>query len=95
MGRKDHFSYDGLGALFDWMEAFEDETATEMEFDCISICCDFSEHDSALDCCHENGYETPDLDGLSDEEANEAALEYLQENTQVIEFEGGIIIQAF
>lgn len=42
-GRVDQFSYEALGLLFDYFEAFEMDTGEEIELDVISICCDFSE----------------------------------------------------
>ena len=42
-GRADQFSYEALGLLFDYLEAFEMDTGEEIELDVISICCDFSE----------------------------------------------------
>lgn len=41
--RPDNFSYEGLGELFDYFEQIEDGTQTDMEFDPIAICCDFSQ----------------------------------------------------
>lgn len=37
--RPDNFSYEGLGALFDYFETMDED----FEFDPIAICCDFSE----------------------------------------------------
>lgn len=37
--RPDNFSYEGLGALFDYLESMDEE----VEFDPIAICCYFSE----------------------------------------------------
>jgi hypothetical protein len=42
-GRVDQFSYEALGLLFEYLEAFEMDTGEEIELDVISICCDFSE----------------------------------------------------
>lgn len=42
MGRKDNFSYEGLGVLFDYLTETEDQS-NEIELDVISLCCDFSE----------------------------------------------------
>lgn len=89
-GRKEQFSYAGLSALFDFLEEVEDGN---YELDVVALCCDFSEYDSAWDCVTENGY--ADLDYDEPDEKEETALNYLQENTCVIEFDGGIIIQAF
>jgi hypothetical protein len=42
-GRADQFSYEALGLLFDYLEAFEMDTGEEIELDVISLCCEFSE----------------------------------------------------
>ena len=42
-GRADNFSYEALGLLFDYLEAYEMDTGEEIELDVIAICCDFSE----------------------------------------------------
>jgi hypothetical protein len=95
-GRGDQFSYRGLDALFDWLEEVEGE---EWELDVIALCCDFSEYESAIEAVKETvpdwEYECSFSQENSDEENEESALEHLRENTSVIEFTGGIIIQAF
>jgi hypothetical protein len=39
-GRKDQFSYEALGLLFDYLE----EIDPDMELDVIAICCDYTEN---------------------------------------------------
>jgi tRNA A37 threonylcarbamoyltransferase TsaD len=41
--RPDDFSYEGLTALFDHLEQYEQECDTEIELDVIAICCEFTE----------------------------------------------------
>ena len=41
--RPDNFTYDGLNALHDWFEQYEEDTGEEIELDVIAICCDFTE----------------------------------------------------
>ena len=41
--RPDNFSYEGLEVLFDYCEAWEDETGEPVELDVIGMCCDFQE----------------------------------------------------
>lgn len=41
--RPDNFSYEGQGELFDYLEQIEQDTQTDMEYDPIAICCDFSQ----------------------------------------------------
>lgn len=43
MNRMDNFSYDGLVALYEWFEQYEEDTGERIELDVIAICCDFSE----------------------------------------------------
>jgi len=92
-GRKDQFSYDGLKALFEYLEEFEEDTGDELELDVIALCCDYSEYESALECAKDYPF---DIDkDLDKDEQEEAALEYLRDHTSVIEFDTGIIIQSF
>ena len=94
-GREDQFSYDALCALFDYLEDFEEQTGEEIELDPIAVCCEFSEYGSALECVEDCGYGfEPDPED-DEEDQEDAALEYLRENTMVIKFSWGIIIQDF
>jgi hypothetical protein len=84
--RGDNFSYEGLGALFEYLERLEDDIGEEFELDVIAICCDFTEYESIQECADEYGIE-------GDEEE---ILDELRDNTQVIELDsGGIIIQCY
>ena len=92
-GRKDQFSYDGLLALFEYLEEMEDGMGEDMELDVIALCCDFSEFSSAKEAAEEHGWEAdPDAD---EEENRDAALEWLQDRTSVISYDSGIIVQSF
>ena len=46
MGREENFSYDGLNALYDYLEMFEDDTGQSIELDVIALCCGFTEYDN-------------------------------------------------
>jgi hypothetical protein len=104
MRHGDAFSYEGLGALFEYLTEYEEDTGAELELDVVAICCDFDEYASAMGCISDCGYGfEPDLDVLDEdmdqderEEAiEEQALEWLRDHTTAIEFDGGIIIQQF
>lgn len=57
----------------------------EIEFDRVAIRCDWSEYKSAIEAAE---------DIYSEEFGEEdEALEWLRERTQVIEFDGGVIVQ--
>lgn len=43
---KNNFSYDGLRALFDYLEQFEEDCGEELNYDVVAIACDFSEYES-------------------------------------------------
>jgi hypothetical protein len=54
--RPDNFSYDGLEALYDYLEDYEDGTGEEVELDVIAICCEFSEYTSAQEAAEDHGF---------------------------------------
>ncbi len=105
-GRNDNFSYDGLGALFDYLEDYEEDTGEELDLDVVALCWDFTEYKTALLAAEDHDFEfdESELDLGEDEddggdfetEKEEQALEYLKDSTTVIELEGGgVIIQDF
>ena len=99
------WSYSGSLALAKYLEEYEADNGEEMELDLCSIRCEFSEYGSPLEAALEYDW-SPEAsildedDNLRDnadveDEDNKKALEWLQGRTQVIEFEGGIIISNF
>ena len=79
--RNDNFSYAGLRALFDYMEELETDTGEAIELDPIAFCCEYSEYE--------------DLAEIQDQYDDVDTLDDLQDRTQVIVFDTGIIIQDF
>lgn len=77
MGRKDNFSYEGLNALFDYLEGIEGDTGERIELDVIALCCDYKE--STFDEIRDNYQNKFDQDASNDE-----ILEELQSLTNVI-----------
>jgi hypothetical protein len=94
-GRGEQFTYRGLEALFDFLEEMEEAGGAEMELDVIALCCEFSEYATAWECVDDCGYSLDEDEFFNSDEREEASLEYLRENTILIEFKGGIIIQNF
>lgn len=80
------WSLNGARALVEWIEDYE-ETATgeEFEFDPVALRCDFSEFATAQEAAREYGYTGDNAD----------ALEWLQDHTVVIPFDGGVIVGSF
>jgi hypothetical protein len=87
------WSYAGARALMEHIEWVEEDTGEEIEFDRVALRCEFSEYESAREAAEEYGWE-PDEDADKDA-IEEAALEWLNDRTTVIEFSGGVIIQQF
>jgi hypothetical protein len=86
MGRKDQFSYEGLGALFDYLE----EADPDFDLDVIALCCDYSE-DTAEDIAKNYGIEVDSLDELQD-----AVRAHLEENTSIVaEIPSGFLYAQF
>jgi len=81
--RADQFSYEGLGALFDWLDELAEDTGTPYELDVISLCCEFTEYKNFEE-IYDN-YSNTEIENIED----------LRDHTSVIEFNGGIIIQDF
>ena len=73
-GRADQFSYEGLGALFDYLE----ELDPDFELDVIALCCDYSE-DSAEQIAQQYGIEVDSIDELED-----AVRAHLEEHTSIV-----------
>ena len=44
MDRGEQFSYEGLNALFDYLEEYEDDTGETIELDVIALCCEYAEY---------------------------------------------------
>ena len=79
--RPEQFSYKALDLLFEYFEAYENDTCDEMELDVIAICCDFSEE--SISNIIENY--SIDIEGCEDdEETAKVVKNYLEESTTVI-----------
>ncbi len=92
---KNNFSYHGLKALYEYLEQLSEDIGEDIELDVCAICCDYAEYDSAYDAMEQYQPEDMPVEGeegddlIEIQEKNEAAaLEWLQDRTQVIEVEG-------
>lgn len=84
--RPDNFSYSGLLVLWDYLSQLEEDLGEELEFDVISICCDYCEddyetikdyYDIPLNFSHED---YPDEEDYR-EALKECVIEYLENHT--------------
>lgn len=86
--RGSEFTYSALSALYDHLTEMESDTGEQIELDVIALCCEWDEYDTAIEAAA--AYSTPDR--FEDESE---ALEWLKEQTTVVEFPGGVLIQEF
>ena len=78
--RKENFTYDGLEALYNYLENLEEETGDEIDLDVIALCCEYSV-DSVADIA--SNYSI-DLSECEDDDARfDAVMSYLNDNTSV------------
>ncbi|MCA2652879.1 hypothetical protein [Microcystis sp. M061S2] len=88
------WSWDGAEALAKYLEDLEDSLDKAIEFDRVSFRCEYSEYSSALEAAQDYGF-TPPKNEDDDEEIESAAIAYLEDQTTVIKFSTGVIIQQF
>lgn len=88
-GRESQFTVPARRALFAHFEQFEEDTDTEIELDPIAVCCEWAEYSCALKAANDYGFKGSELD------TEEFALDWLHEQTQVVSFEGGLVVQQF
>lgn len=95
--RPNQFSRNALVALFDYLDNLEQELGEEQELDVIAICCDWTEYADPVEAAEAYGWDAPEVpEGEErDDTSDRKALEYLQDNTHVVEFDGGILVLNF
>ena len=93
----DHqFSWEAAARLADYYDDLEQDIGEEIEFDAVAIACDWDEYGDAEELVEAYGYVlNDDWAEEEDSEKVDAVIEYLRENTDVIEFSGGWLVRAF
>ena len=102
------FTRAGAFALVEHLENIEDETGEEMQFDSVAIRCDWSEY---ADLMEWGKYHFADMmDAISklsltlndegriangDAEVDDKIRDFIRDNGELIEFDGGIIVSSF
>jgi hypothetical protein len=84
--RKENFSYEALGLLFDYFEDYEEQTGEEIELDVISICCDYTE-DTVADIARNYSIDLNDADPEADDyedQCRQIVFDYLSDRTSVV-----------
>lgn len=95
--RPEQFSRPALVALFDYLGELEREEQEEAELDVIALCCDWTEYRDAIEAAEAYGWKAPEIpEGEErDDTSDRKAFGYLQDNTHVVEFEGGVLVLNF
>ena len=103
-----NWTWNGARALAEYLEQIEEDTGEEMELDVVAIRCEFSEYESLeswasdyfrnqADAVDKLGL-TLGMDGSIDEDSDEIddmIRSYIQDQGQLIEFDGGVIVSSF
>tara|TARA_R100000388_G_C7161946_1_gene119677 strand:- start:26 stop:325 length:300 start_codon:yes stop_codon:yes gene_type:complete len=79
-------SYKASFAMADYLEEYEESTGEELELDPVAIRCEFTEYENAIEAAAQY---------TSEFTTEAAAIEYLEDHTTVITYDGGLIIQDF
>ena len=75
--RANQFSYEGLGALFDYIEAADPDS----ELDVVALCCDYSE-ETVEEVAENYGLDLPEEE--TEEEHYAAVQAFLEDHTSVV-----------
>ena len=64
--RSNNFTRWGRVALFEYLTQYEEDAETEIEFDPIALCCEFSEYEDLAELNEAYGTEFEDLEEVGD-----------------------------
>lgn len=94
------WTWNGAQALVGYLEELEADMGVEIEFDRVALRCDFSEHETLEEWAE--GYfgdKWEEEIGVEEntliDEREERIRNYIYDNGQLIEFDGGIIVSSF
>ena len=97
-----NWSWAGAQALAEWLEDYEQSTGEEIELDIVSIRCEWSEYSSLESWADEYFRDSQQRDeeiGADDEstedEIQRMIRDFIEENGDLIEFKGGVIVSSF
>lgn len=90
---KNSFSVNGAYALFEYLDDLSEELQENFEFDPIAWCVEYSEYSDFDAFQHDTGYVSNGVSYRGYDNIN--SLDELKDNTVIIEFDGGIIVQDF
>ena len=80
--RKDNFTWDGLKALYEYLNDLSDDTGKDIEFDPLAFCCEFAEYNLE----EFNNYYDMNIESFETFEKNRYQNELDQKRIQIIDF---------
>ena len=98
--RKDQFSRPALHALYEFLDEASNGLGEDIELDVVGLCCEWAEYKNLAELCEdysEHFYNTRfDLVTVATEEAClTSCIDDLRDQTTVIEFDGGLLVEQF
>ena len=92
--REGNFSIDGLKALYEYFEEYEEDTGEHVGLDVIAICVDFTEYENFKE--FKDSHPDEDIQSIEDLEEYTQVIRITGLNTDTWEYEEkGFIIQYF
>ena len=64
--RRNNFSYEGLQALYNYLEDYEESIGEKIELDVIALCCEYTEYESLEEYNTNYGEEVETIEDISD-----------------------------
>lgn len=83
------WTYNGAMALSEYLIDLDEQTDSNTEFDRCAIRCYYSQHASLTEWAEEYSY------GVDADLGDEAIREFIRDRSELIEFDGGIILRDF
>lgn len=94
---RDNFSCEGAYALMEYLDQSSDDTGENIKYDPIAFCCDFMEYaESEYEELASEYSEAPQREDFEDSEDHaEELIDWFSDQTIVIPFNGGVVMQVF
>ena len=91
IGRENNFTYYGRLALFEYIEALEEDCGMEIEFDPIALCCEYTQYENLAELNEAYGTEFEDLEEVGE---HTTIIEVSALDTKTMKYvDGGFIVQ--
>ena len=81
MNRSNNFSYEGIEALYNYINEVEEDCGNEVELDIIAICCEYTEYENLKEL--QNNYN--DIESFEDLEAHTQVIRMYDYNNNLLE----------